>query len=298
MPDAMAAPDRGIFYVALGDFHFREALRSAASARRFMPGLARAILTDQPIEDATLFDVVIPGTASAQPFRDKLLGLRESPFARSLFVDSDTLFCDDCAEVFDLLDRFDLAFAHDPKRYHVSTSRLSTAFPEPNTGVLLYRQSAEFQQFWQRWLALYDVASAEYDQPTWDQPAFRDAIYDSPLRFTILPQQYHARYLNAGLLNGPVKILHGREVEQFPPIDVVARFINREQGLRVYVAGHLYAFQRSRRWHAGRSVRYLGRFSYALWYVSLLHLRRSVQERGLLGTLRFILRRAWQGPKS
>jgi len=47
---------------------------------------------------------------------DKILPLLDSPFNRTVFLDTDTQVCSEFFELFDLLDRFDLAVAHAPWR--------------------------------------------------------------------------------------------------------------------------------------------------------------------------------------
>jgi hypothetical protein len=43
-----------------------------------------------------------------------------------------------------------------------------------------------------------------------DQPAFRQAVYESGLRLATLPSEYNCRLPFPGAIHNPVRILHGR----------------------------------------------------------------------------------------
>lgn len=87
----------GLLWIAFGERYVSEAEHSAGSAA---PMLARALLADR--EPATgVFDVVRriePGH-----IRAKVDFLAESPFARTLYLDSDTRVVGELADVFELL---------------------------------------------------------------------------------------------------------------------------------------------------------------------------------------------------
>jgi hypothetical protein len=280
----------GVFYIALGERYYVEACASAASVRRHMPDLPIAIATDQTPSD--LFDQYLPATPSDDPWRDKIRLMAQSPFEYTLFLDTDTRICADCRDVFELLERFDMACAPDAKRLTNPHKHVPPGFCEMNTGVLVYRQSDATRRFFEDWLQRHDdlkLDAAPHDQN--DQPSFRWALYETDLRIATLPMAYHCRYLSAGLLDGPVKILHGREADQFLPIERVETELNRHMGLRVFVAGRVIAFRRSHPLFAGRTAIFAGRFTRRISVVTWVHVRRFIRERGVLGTLRYIMAR-------
>jgi hypothetical protein len=81
------------------------------------------------------------------------------------------------------------------------------AFTELNTGVLAFRKTPRWDAFCQNWLDLYERECFVLHAGTWegkrmavDQPAFRELLYHSDLRFTTLPSEYNCRF-DAGCLS-------------------------------------------------------------------------------------------------
>jgi hypothetical protein len=181
----------GVIYVAKGAGYLDLAERSAASLRALNPGLAVDLFTDQPQVQAGLFDRVraIPETGPTA----KLACLPESRFERTLYMDCDTLVLAPFGDLFDILDRFELAVAHDVRR----TSALIReghavdtpyAFPQMNCGVMLYRRSAAMDGFLADWQSRYRAAARIRDQVS-----FRDLVWQSDIRFYVLPPEFNLR---------------------------------------------------------------------------------------------------------
>lgn len=205
--------DQGILQVATGERYLAEATRSAASFKTTMPDVPIALFTDDPAtaRDHDCFDLVLEHTDGRRSNADKLEPLKASPFEKTLFVDTDTHAIAPCHEVFDLLDRFDLAAAHAPIRanFHVPPD-LPASFPELNTGVIAFWNTPGFRSLVDHWLSL--LASQPADARGVDQPAFREALYRSSLRFAVLPPEYNLRTCFPFFVGGNavVKILHDR----------------------------------------------------------------------------------------
>jgi hypothetical protein len=87
------------------------------------------------------------------------------------------------------------------------------AYTQPNTGVILYRNNNKLYDFFRSWLHRYRRHLNNYSPPPNDQPAFREALYDSDLREYILPPEYNLRLPFDFFIGGneSVKILHGDE---------------------------------------------------------------------------------------
>jgi hypothetical protein len=210
--------DAGILYIATGREHNLEAVRSARSAKACMPSLPTALFTDVPpgAGDANLFDQVTLLKAPSHGFQDKILPLKQTPFRKTLFVDSDTVFLESITEVFDLLDRFELAYCHAPVRQASGESNrargVPQCFPEANTGILAYQNSAAFQTLVDAWDDLYAERRRWVIPPSGDQPVFREVLYHARINAYVLPPEYNLRtilpmYKGAALRP---KILHGR----------------------------------------------------------------------------------------
>lgn len=224
----------GILYVATGQRYVDEAQRSAASAKRQMPDLPRTLHVDAASEvERGLFTEVRLIEKPTYTFFDKILPLIESPYERTLFLDTDTLVIDPVQEVFELLDRFDLGYVHGPWRAcpGYALEACPSAFAEPNTGVILYRRGEAVKDLFSRWANLYAGQLRSATPPAHDQPAFRQVLYESSLRFVVLPPEYNFRTVFPGLCGGGlrVKILHGRD----PSLGAAEGDINSREGVRL-----------------------------------------------------------------
>lgn len=210
--------EAGILYVSTGDSFNAETLRSARSAKDCMPDIPLALFTDKhPSEDdARLFDSIVLIENPSYSFADKIPPLKASPFEKTLFVDTDTVFLDSVTEVFELLDKFDLAYCQAPFRATPGevnrVQGVPPCFTEPNTGVIAFSSGDQFRRLVDRWEAIYSEQQARHEQPLPDQPAFRKALYESAISAYVLPPEYNLRtpfpmFKGGGL---SAKILHGR----------------------------------------------------------------------------------------
>ncbi|MBV7377747.1 hypothetical protein KJP28_02340 [Maritimibacter sp. DP4N28-5] len=184
--------DKGVIYVATGAGYRDLAEQSARSLRQHEPDLAVDLFTDAPdAVDRRLFQAV---HLIARPHdRSKLECMGMSRFARTLFLDCDTLVVNPLGDLWDVLDRFDLALAHEVRRetaliregHAVETPY---AFPQMNSGVMLYRRSEKMDAFLADWLARYDAAGLYRDQPV-----LKDLLWQGDLRFYVLPPEFNLR---------------------------------------------------------------------------------------------------------
>ena len=191
MENAMQPRD-GVIYVASGHDYRDLAVASARSLRAVEPDLAVDLYTDVP--DAVpggLFDRV-HRIARPEP-RSKLACMAETRFERTLFLDADTLVMAPLGDLFDIVDRFDCAMAHDVRRasdlvqegYAVRTPY---AFPQLNSGVLLYRRSPAMLAFLREWLRRFRAAGVQRDQIV-----LKDLLWESDIRFYVLPPEFNLR---------------------------------------------------------------------------------------------------------
>ena len=250
---------RGVIYMAMGASYLQEAVLSARSLRRYHKDPI-LLFTDQDQRAVAegIFDVVMPlersGLLPHRPHRDKLVAMQCSPFRQTLFLDTDTFVAGSLADAWELLERFDLAFAGD--RGYVdhfpADTEVPDSFKEPNLGVVFFRASEALDRLWQDALNLYDQLAASPDAgplPSFtDQTPFRLALYRSSLRFTALTDEYNCRFANYGKLNGPVRVLHGRlhrARHNDRNLNWVAKQLNATQIPRVFVAGRHWALMPS-----------------------------------------------------
>jgi hypothetical protein len=240
---------RGILYVATGPVCRAEAAVSARSVKLVWPDLPIAIATDGPVE-STWFDRIdiIPEEPDNIA---KVRHITRSPFERTLFLDTDTYCLAPLPELFDLLDHFDLAAAHEAGRFStrweagtevfIQAGDVPKCFPELNSGVVAFRRQANVFKVFERWLALAEQARTAPVPHTQDQPAFRRAVYESDLRIAVLPPEYNFRLIISGFARGMIKLIHGRW--RYGPIGntpeeifaVLERTFNENVGARVFV---------------------------------------------------------------
>jgi hypothetical protein len=118
------------------------------------------------------------------------------------------------ANIFELLQRFEMAAAAEPGRYLYEIEGVPSAFPELNTGVLLYTRNNAVLDLITDWEQLYrdEIASklAVGVRPWHDQLSFTRAIYSSKICFFMLPPEFNARVLMPQMVSGPITICHCR----------------------------------------------------------------------------------------
>lgn len=241
----------GVLYVAIGERWCREASESAALVKRHMPGLPVTLFTDRAWRADAIDDVRVMA-ADGNPLLTKTLWLAESPYERTLFLDTDITLCDRIDDLFSLCERFDLAVPHAPYRLaHMGldaplpeflAAGVPECFPGMNTGLLVYKRSERVSAFCQDWCEYHQRHCAITPRAP-SQPAFRAAVYRSDLRFAIIPEEYHCRFIYPFKVSGRVKVLHGRH----PDMDLVRRRINESALPRVGIGYLVEAVRRDRR---------------------------------------------------
>jgi len=186
--------EKGVIYIAFGKRYVDEAIFSARSIKAFT-SLPVCLFTDSSLKESCFDKVVV---ISPEHKRAKVDFLSHSPFDRTLYLDKDTEVKHDISDVFDLLDRFDIAAAHDHcRKSHRWASKIPAydaipyAFPEYNGGVILYREGPAISEFLESWrTCFYANREATNGQ---DQASFRVSLWNSNLRIHTLPAEFNIR---------------------------------------------------------------------------------------------------------
>ncbi|WP_158965332.1 glycosyltransferase family protein [Chachezhania sediminis] len=181
----------GVIFVAVGNGYRDLACQAAASLAMSNPGLPVDIFTDGPLPPHHVFDQVHPIPAPHP--RAKLDCFARSRFDRTLYLDADVLVLGPLGDLFSVADRFPLAMAHDVRRRSPlvrqgHAAETPYAFPQLNSGVLLYRRGEETAAFFAEWKRRYDAAGHLRDQIT-----LKDLLWDSDIRFYVLPPEFNLR---------------------------------------------------------------------------------------------------------
>lgn len=272
----------GVLYYATGEQCMEEAFESAESLKRHMPDLPITVVTDQgAVPD--LFDTVISiESPDVHPFLDRIQYHAQSPYDRTLYLDTDTYITDDISELFDLLDRFDFVAAFSPVRHRVLLDDVPASFTEFNGGVLLFKSSDAVHDMFERFEELHRQ-HREQELPVNDEPALCQALYESDLDICTLPDEYNCRFFGPTFLNGTVKILHGRHLD----MESMAEMVNRETEKRV-LTGH--SDRRMLAEPKPMSVyRYPGPSKYGIYWDRV---KRSLRDNGVRETVQLVRERA------
>jgi lipopolysaccharide biosynthesis glycosyltransferase len=182
----------GVLFAATGQNYIDLSRQSASSIRETNPALEIDLFTDRPIRAEPFSRISILENVWV---RSKIDAMISSRFEKSLYLDADTLVLADLSDVFNILDRFDIAFTHDQARNHFLVRReykreFPNTFPQVNGGVIAFRKSQEVIDFLTEWRSLVIEHAIGKDQP-----ALRELLWDTNLKYAILPPEYNLRDL-------------------------------------------------------------------------------------------------------
>lgn len=210
--------ERGFIYATTGENYTILARRAARNLRAVMPDAVIDLYTDQQISDP-VFDCIHQTSDSF--FRPKIEAMQRSRFARTVYLDADTIVVADISDLFPLLDRFDLAATHALHRGRPMGDRELTvpaAFPQFNSGLVVLRRSEATQMFLSRWGVEMRATGAGADQPS-----MRRLLFNGNLRIATLPPEYnlfrmsHLDFLDESI--GAPRMLHVQALHRGPPGD-------------------------------------------------------------------------------
>jgi hypothetical protein len=243
--EQLIVDNAGVLYIATKPEFVAEAQESAVSLTDHNPDLNVTLFTTEPYE-LDVFDQVQTFDDLPSVKRAKLFLLSETPYKKTLYLDSDTYIAGDISPVYSLLEQFDVAAAHAPKRTYQGTLSFPAhgveseqefgkvfditapdCFPEYNGGVLAYRTTPATLDFLDLWEEIY---TEHVEQPNFfrDQPSLRESLYRSDVRLGTLPPEYNCRIWWRRRLrqavSGPVKIFHGRPRES--DLETIATYVN------------------------------------------------------------------------
>jgi hypothetical protein len=196
----------GVVYIAFIKIHkkkvdrIRELKTSVNSLKSHHPNISVTLFTDVDPKIKGIDNVKI---ITVDSIRLKQKYLYDSPYQNTLYLDCDTRIVGPIAEIFRLMERFDLAATHDlirkdPKKSAIYKpyADIPDGFSEFGGGVFLFRKSPEVENFFKVWRRHCDLW-AEKTGIVKDQPAMRVAIWKCPdLKFYVLPPEFNLRSKN------------------------------------------------------------------------------------------------------
>jgi hypothetical protein len=193
------------------NFFLKELAISVNSLHKHMPELPVTVYTNLKVEDikrvCSVDEVINIPIPKYRFWADKFKVMRDSPYDKTLFLDGDTYFCDKIDEVWETLDKYDLAAMQSPSLISRDVVKVPPCFPELAGGVIFYKKNEKTNKLFENIITMLDVPER---RPGCDEPYLRFALYESSdLRFYVLPTEYNCFYTHPGYLFGKVKILHG-----------------------------------------------------------------------------------------
>ena len=186
--------EAGYLYIAYGEAFTKEALMSIRSLRI-------ALYTDNKElgeEIQNELEINLIGEIQVNHLRAKVDYMDQSPFVKTVFLDSDTVIVRNCDDMFDLLDRFDIAIVNDYARKRKKYSdivpeygEIPYAFSEANSGVIAFNSSTRTQTFLKMWKEYFYKYYKETNG--WDQVSFRISLWKSNVKIHHMPFEYNVR---------------------------------------------------------------------------------------------------------
>lgn len=227
---------KGVLYIVTGYRHIDEVKKSIVCLRRNYDEMPVHVISDCEINFgfANCTYAFFPKLPSPKEF--KIKHMVDTPFDRTLFLDSDVFVLDKIEEVFVLLNKYDMTMAHAPYRQFIELSETPSSFPEFNTGVIAFNKNETVFSFLSNWLLNFYQIGCDRDQP-----AFRKALYDDEnVRHCTLTPEFNCRFNMPGYVCEKVNFLHGRAND----IDLIDYEINRSIGprLHLYRENHVLTF--------------------------------------------------------
>lgn len=160
-----------------------------------------------------------------------------------LYLDVDTHICWPCMDLFDLLERYDMALGQSPQRDAIeSVTGTPDCFTTLQIGVNVFRNDDKMRAFFADWLVRYEANAYDYDNN--DQASLRDALWENThgIRWMALPPEYCLRFDFGCWVVGKVRILHGRiggvSVDR-RPLKGICDSINSTHLMRIWLHGKL-----------------------------------------------------------
>jgi len=203
--------DRGVIYYATGDPYVRQAEISAKSLKSHND-IDVTMYTDQSL-DSPYVDNVVTITPGEYPFYDRINYFKQTPYDRTLYLDTDTYIVSKLSSVFEMLDRFEIVAAFNENRDTASEHAkfetvdidVPASFPEYQCGAIGYRNTDTVQELFGDWQERYEPYR---DKNLLDQPHFREALYNNQVSVGTLPREYNIMINFCGCLDGTARLIH------------------------------------------------------------------------------------------
>lgn len=227
--ESQGQPKQGIIYCATGKKYINEAEISVKSLRDYNHDLNVSIFIDDLNflnKESDLFNSIHVIKNPEYSFGDKISTIENTPYEKTIFLDTDTIIADDISELFHILKRYDMAIAHIPLK--------NRKYPEFNTGVIAYNLNHRTKKFFRLWNENYDRATHNNDQIS-----FLMTMSNTSISTFILPPKYNFRIPIASYVQDKIKIFHSRNVIHMNPTEreTILNLLNESYKERFWFPG-------------------------------------------------------------
>lgn len=185
---------RGVLYIAFGENFIKELKFSAESVKKYNPDLEITVFTDKPFESEFVDNVQ---TMEIRHLRPKIDYIKYTPYDETLFLDTDTIVNHSLSDLFEILQKYDIALAHDLARKRKKFKdtipeygKIPYSFSEVNTGVIAFKKNEKVINLFEMWRQNF---YKYYNVVPWDQPSFRISAWASDASMYVLPVEYNIR---------------------------------------------------------------------------------------------------------
>jgi len=226
----------GYLYIASGDKYINQSIVSACSLRKVDKSANITLVTDRKIKDSIFSQIIV--CPMDYSLIDKVRYIYDkSPYDKTFFLDVDTHFCENCNELFDLLNYFDVCMAAAPAENEIIVKKNPMVGYVPyNTGVIIFKKNKENKFLFEEWNRIFverlksGSCEKQINPKETDQASFGLALLNSTVKTYVLPNIWNARIPFFINLKGKVKIIHGWETNY----EKIEKFINETSDQRCW----------------------------------------------------------------
>lgn len=222
--------NKGIIYIAFNSqLHYDEAIKSASTVLEHNPDTSITLLTDSNKRVLEGIDYKQFRSPTYHSLKEKCRIMRESPYDKTIFLDTDTRIMGDVSPIFNYLDNYDIAIANAPnvdrdKERGSDEFFINWKIPEIyNTGVIGFRNNKSvnqlFKMWWNKFKKIPDskISTGHGDQIYFNKLLSDDSVDTSFVDIKVMDnKKYNARspivpYLIEENLDGEIIIYHGHK---------------------------------------------------------------------------------------
>jgi len=214
-PSARTYPSQGVVYISTGNY-LDEACLSVSSLKQTMPDVHVTVFTERE-PPSNLFDRWIKIEDPIHSGRDKVIQLKNTPYHKTIYLDSDTYVAEPLDDMFSMLEDYDfMGVIEDARGYwYGDETGVPKPFPEINAGVLAFRKTVPITHILNRWDIEYEKSISwqrNYGSRIWDQPSLRKLLWEGrkDIKLAVLPSEYNLLSTWGSFLFGDPIIIHTR----------------------------------------------------------------------------------------